>query len=81
MDLDDDELKATRILNKVTKTKKTTKIIERRKINVSYCKNGRGYKTTRISIPSAYFEKIGITKNNTESMVTLYSNKIVIERF
>lgn len=56
------------------------KIIERRKIKASFGKNGKGYNTSKISIPMAYFKFIGITDEERECNVTLYENKIEIKK-
>lgn len=62
------------------KKKEIMNILEKRQINVSYGKNGQGFKTTRISIPKKYFEKIGITEEKREVSVILYNDKIEIRR-
>ena len=56
------------------------KIIERRKIKASFGKNGKGYKTSKISIPMTYFRFLGISEEARECDVTLYENKIEIRR-
>ena len=57
-----------------------SKIIERRKIKATFGKNGKGYKTSKIAIPSSYFSSIGIDEENRECKVSLYENKIEIRK-
>lgn len=56
------------------------KILERRIIKAIFTKNGKGYKTSKIAIPSKFFEKVGITENETDVQVSLYENKIELRR-
>ena len=62
------------------KRKEIMNILEKRQINVSYGKNGQGFRTTRIKITKKYFEKIGITEEKREVSVILYNDKIEIRK-
>ena len=55
-------------------------IMEERKANVIFAKNGNGYVTNRITLPVPWVKELGITEEEREVKIILEDDKIIIEK-
>lgn len=53
---------------------------EKRIINVSFCKNGKGNLSARISLPLKYLKELKINEQERRVKMSLENNKIIIEK-
>ncbi len=54
--------------------------MEKRKLNVSFNKSGRGSLTTRVTLPIAWIKEMGIDQENREVEVTFENSEIRIKK-
>lgn|SRR5574344_545801 len=55
-------------------------MIEERKANMMFNKNGNGSVTTRITIPVNWARQLGFTEEHKNGIMQLNENKIIIEK-
>ena len=55
--------------------------IESRDINIMFGKNGKGFTSTRITLPLPWLRQLGFDEQNRRAKLTLSEDKIIIERF
>lgn len=56
------------------------KILDTRKANMIFNKNGNGFDTTRITIPVTWAKKIGFTRENKSCILILNNDDEIIIR-
>ena len=54
--------------------------MEKRKLNIQFAKSGSGSRTTRITLPVSFIDKLGITADNREVNVIYVNGKIIITK-
>ena len=54
--------------------------MERRKANIMFNKNGKGYTTTRITLPVPWIKEMGLNEFNKEVLIEYDNNKITIKK-
>ena len=54
--------------------------MEKRKLNIQFAKSGSGSRTTRLTIPVSFIDKLGITADNREVNVIYVNGKIIITK-
>ena len=54
--------------------------MKKRKLNILFTKGGSGSRTTRLTLPVTFIDKLNITEDDREVNVTLINNKIIISK-
>lgn len=54
--------------------------MEKRKLNIQFAKSGSGSRTTRITLPVSFIDKLGVTEDNREVNVIYVNGKIIITK-
>lgn len=54
--------------------------MEKRKLNIQFAKSGSGSRTTRITLPVSFIDKLGIMADNREVNVIYVNGKIIITK-
>ncbi len=54
--------------------------MEKRKLNIQFAKGGSGSRTTRLTLPVSFIDKLGVTADNREVNVTYVNGKIIITK-
>ena len=54
--------------------------MEKRKANVMFNKNGKGYTTTRITLPVPWIKDMGLNETNKEVIIEYEDEKITIKK-
>lgn len=54
--------------------------MEKRKTNIMFAKNGQGSRTTRITLPVGWVDKLGATEENREVFIYEISGDIIITK-
>ena len=54
--------------------------MERRKANIMFNKNGKGYTTTRITLPVPWIKDMGLNETNKEVIIEYEDEKITIKK-
>lgn len=54
--------------------------MDTRKINISFAKSGSGSRTARAILPIKWIDKLEITPENKDVLITLYENSIIIHK-
>lgn len=54
--------------------------MEKRKLNIQFAKSGSGSRTTRLTIPVSFIDKLGITVDSREVNVIYVNGKIIITK-
>lgn len=52
--------------------------MEKRKLNIQFAKGGSGSRTTRLTLPVSFIDKLGVTADNREVNVIYVNGKIII---
>ena len=52
--------------------------MEKRKLNMQFAKGGSGSRTTRLTLPVSFIDKLGVTADNREVNVIYVNGKIII---
>ena len=55
-------------------------MIESRELNIIFTKSGAGSTTTKLTLPISWINKLNITKEEREVIVTLEEDRIVIKK-
>ena len=55
-------------------------IMEHRKLKIMYAKDGRGSRTTRMTLPVSWLDDLGVTEDEREVHVYKIQNKILISK-
>ena len=50
-----------------------------RDINIMFSKNGKGFTSTKITLPLPWLKQLGFSEQNRKAKITLYDDKITIE--
>lgn len=54
--------------------------MEKRKLNIQFAKGGSGSRTTRLTLPVSFIDKLGVTADNREVNVIYVNGKIIITK-
>lgn len=54
--------------------------MEKRKLNMQFAKGGSGSRTTRLTLPVSFIDKLGVTADNREVNVIYVNGKIIITK-
>lgn len=54
--------------------------MEKRETKIMFAKSGGGSRTTRITLPVTWIDKLGITPEDREVIIKIEDNKIIIEK-
>ena len=54
--------------------------MEKRKANVMFNKNGKGFTTTRITLPVPWIKDMGLNETNKEVIIEYEDKKITIKK-
>ncbi|MCI9063293.1 MAG: hypothetical protein HFJ17_01635 [Clostridia bacterium] len=54
--------------------------MERRKVNVSFGKNGNGFVTNKITLPVPWVKELGFNDNDRKAIIEFDKNKIIIKK-
>lgn len=54
--------------------------MEHRKSKIMFAKNGQGFRTTRMTIPVPWIDKLGVTEDDREVDIYLINNQIIISK-
>jgi bifunctional DNA-binding transcriptional regulator/antitoxin component of YhaV-PrlF toxin-antitoxin module len=54
--------------------------MEKRKANVMFNKNGKGFTTTRITLPVPWIKDMGLNETNKEVIIEYEDEKITIKK-
>lgn len=54
--------------------------MEKRKLNIQFAKSGSGSRTTRITLPVSFIDKLGVTEDNREVNAIYVNSKIIITK-
>ena len=54
--------------------------MEKRKLNIQFAKGGSGSRTTRLTLPVSFIDKLGVTADNREVNVVYVNGKIIITK-
>ena len=54
--------------------------MEERDAKILFNKNGKGYSTTRITLPVPWVRELGVTPEEREVKIKLEDNKIIIKK-
>lgn len=54
--------------------------MKKRKLNIQFAKSGSGSRTTRITLPVSFIDKLGVTEDNREVNVIYVNGKIIITK-